>query len=208
MRLRHRKWADSVFEENKDIARNLSDFDPESVKEFPNLEIGSGCGGFLQELSFRNPEERFLGVEINKNAFALAVKKLSAVKDNQKNFLLLNAPIERLFPLIQDEQLSHIYINFPDPWPKKKQQHRRLSYPTMLKEYYRLLKKGGKLYFRTDNADLFTDSVNYFKEVDLYDIEVIEPLFSENVDYLPPTEYERKFREKGVDIHLLIATKR
>ena len=78
----------------------------------------------------------------------------------------------------------------------------------MLKEYYRLLKKGGKLYFRTDNAELFTDSVNYFKEVDLYDIEVIEPFFSENVDYLPPTEYERKFREKGVDIHLLIATKR
>ena len=175
MRLRHRKWADEVLNENKDISRNLSDFVPEEVKEFPNLEIGSGCGGFILALSALHPENRYLGVEINRNAFALAVKKGAEVKDKQKNFLLLNAPIERIFPLVEDHQLENIYINFPDPWPKKKQKHRRLSYPTMLKEYIRLLKEDGTLYFRTDNADLFADTVEYFKEVDLFDFEVIEP---------------------------------
>ena len=95
MRLRHRKWADEVLNENKDISRNLSDFVPEEVKEFPNLEIGSGCGGFILALSALHPENRYLGVEINRNAFALAVKKGAEVKDKQKNFLLLNAPIEK-----------------------------------------------------------------------------------------------------------------
>lgn len=205
MRLRHRKWADNVLDENKDIARNLSDFEPESIKNFENLEIGSGQGGFLLEVCKLHPEEKYLGVEINKNAFALAVKHAASVKDTQKNFMLLNSPIERIFPLIDNHQLNCIYLNFSDPWPKKKQHHRRLTYPTLQKEYIRILKEDGTLYFRTDNIDLFNDSVEYFKETNLFDIEIIQPFYSEKVDYLPPTEYEKKFRALGVDINLLIA---
>lgn len=207
MRLRHRKWADEVLAQNKDISRNLSDFDQDSIKTFDRLEIGSGCGGFLLDMAKRFKDDRFLGVEINLNAFAIAVKKATQ-EENKDNFLLLNAPIERVFPLIEDKQLKAIYINFPDPWPKKRQHHRRLSYPTLLKEYFRILKDDGTIYFRTDNSELFFDSVSYFKSVDLYEIEVIEPFYSEKVDYLAPTEYEKKFREKGVDIHLLIAKKK
>ena len=205
MRLRHRQWADQVLEENKDIARNLSDFDPEQIKTFKNLEIGSGCGGFILELAKRNPENNYLGVEINRNAFALAVKKAAEVKKEQKNFFLLNAPIERIFPLIEDHQLDNLYLNFSDPWPKKKQKHRRLTYPTRLREYIRILSEDGTLYFRSDNIDLINDSLEYYNEVGLYDIEIIQPFYSEQVDYLPPTEYETKFREKGVQINLLIA---
>ena len=205
MRLRHRKWADEVLENNKDISRNLSDFDPSTIKGYKNIEIGFGCGGFILELSRQHPDKEYLGVEVNRNAFAVAVRKASAVKDTQKNFFLLNSPIERLFPLIEDHQLDNIYINFPDPWPKKRQKHNRLSYPTMLKEYIRILKDTGTLYFRTDNLPLFEDTVEYFKSVDLFDFEIIQPFYSEKVDFLPATEYEKKFREKGVDINLLIA---
>jgi tRNA (guanine-N7-)-methyltransferase len=208
MRLRHRKWADEVLEANKDIARNLSDFDSESIPTFDNLEIGSGQGGFLLEVSKLKPQERYLGVEINRNAFALAVKHLANVKEDHSNFLILNAPIERVFPLMKEEQLNCIYLNFSDPWPKKKQHHRRLTYPTLQKEYHRILKKDGVLYFRTDNVDLFHDSVEYFQETGLFDIQIIEPFYSENVDYLPPTEYEKKFRAQGVEIHVLIAHKK
>lgn len=208
MRLRHRKWADDVLLENKDIARNLSDFDPESIKSFQNLEIGSGQGGFLLEVCKRCPDERYLGVEINRNAFALAVKHAAQVKEERHNFLLLNAPIERIFPLLSDGQLNCIYLNFSDPWPKKKQHHRRLTYPTLQKEYHRILKDDGTLYFRTDNVGLFEDSVEYFKETGLFDIDIIEPFYSEKVDYLPPTEYEKKFRAQGTEIHVLIAHKK
>lgn len=205
MRLRHRKWADEVLESNKDIARNLSDFEPDSIPSFQNLEIGSGQGGFLLEVCKCHPEEKYLGVEINKNAFALAVKHAQAVKEEEKNFLLLNAPIERIFPLIHEHQLNCIYLNFSDPWPKKKQHHRRLTYPTLQKEYLRILKQDGTLYFRTDNIDLFNDSIEYFKETDLFDFEIIQPFYSEKVDFLPPTEYEKKFRALGTQINLLIA---
>lgn len=208
MRLRHRKWADDVLLENKDIARNLADFDPMMIKEFQNLEIGSGQGGFLLEVCKIKLNEKYLGVEINKNAFALAVKHAASVKKERTNFFLLNSPIERIFPLIDDEQLNNLYLNFSDPWPKKKQHHRRLTYPTLQKEYYRILKKDGALYFRTDNIDLFNDSIEYFKETNLFNFEVIQPFYSEQVDYLPPTEYEKKFREKGVQINLLIAHKK
>ena len=148
MRLRHKKWQDRVLTENQDIGKDLSSFDPESVKDYQRLEIGSGCGGFLLDMAKKQPEKQFLGVEINQTAFAIAVKKASGEKEEAKNFTFLNSPIERIFPLVQDEQLESIFINFPDPWPKKRQRKRRLSYPDRLKEYYRRLKKGGKIYFR------------------------------------------------------------
>ncbi len=208
MRLRHRKWADQVLNDNKDIARSLSDLDIEDIKTYSSLEIGSGQGGFLMEVSKIEPEKKYLGVEINRNAFALAVKHLSSIKEDHHNFMILNAPIERIFPLIEENQLDNIYLNFSDPWPKKKQHHRRLTYPTLQKEYFRILKEDGTLYFRTDNTDLFNDSIEYFNQADFFDYEIICPFYSEKVDYLPPTEYEKKFRAQGVDIHVLIAHKK
>lgn len=205
MRLRHRSWTDEVLEENQDIGKDLLSLNPQALSDFHALEIGCGLGGFLLELSKEHPEEKYLGVEINRNAFASAVKHAAAVKKEQTNFLILNAPIERLFPLFSDGQFKTIYINFPDPWPKKRQQRRRLSYPTLQQEYRRLLAPDGVLYFRTDNADLFKDSVGYFETAGLFDITLIEPFESEKVTYLPTTEYEKKFRAKGVPIHLLIA---
>ena len=88
MRLRHRKWSEEVLTENKDISRNLSDFVPEEIPTFQALEIGSGCGGFLLELARRRPDTKLLGVEININAFAIAVKKAAEVKEERTNFLL------------------------------------------------------------------------------------------------------------------------
>ena len=103
---------------------------------------------------------------------------------------------------------NNIYINFPDPWIKKRQYQRRLSYPYFLKEYYRILKPGGKIFFRTDNLDLFNASISYFMLTPLFDLTISYPFYSEKVDYLPSTEYERKFREKGVSISLITGIKK
>lgn len=208
MRLRHKKWTNTVLEENKDIGLYLDNFDKDILNDIDYLEIGSGLGQFLLTLSEHNKDKNCLGVEINLNAFASSLKKAKEVKNEITNFKFINSPIDKLLPMFKDESISNIYINFPDPWPKKKQQHRRLSYPTYLKEYNRILKDNGKIFFRTDNRDLFNDSIEYFKESNFFDIEIIQPFYSENVDFLYPTEYEKKFREKGVIINLLIATKK
>jgi len=210
MRLRHRKWTEPVLKAHKDIGMDLTEADPSFLKTFPNVEIGAGEGGFLLALSQEHPDERFLGVEINRNAFAMAVKHgAEAVEKGQaKNFFFLQAPIQRIFSLFPDASLDHLYINFPDPWPKKKHHRRRLSYPPYLKEYYRMLKPGGVLYFRTDNSELFEDSQGYFQEDGEFDVEVVSPFDSTLNPILPTTEYETKFRARGVTIHLLIARKK
>lgn len=208
MRLRHKKWTNTVLEENKDIGLYLDSFDKEILNNIDYLEIGSGLGQFLLSLSENNQDKNCLGVEINLNAFASSLKKAAEYKKEITNFKFINSPIDKLLPMFKDKSICNIYINFPDPWPKKKQQHRRLSYPTFLEEYNRILKEGGKVYFRTDNIDLFNDSIEYFENSNLFDVEIIQPFYSENVDYLYPTEYEKKFREKGVMINLLIATKK
>lgn len=206
MRLRHRKWADEVLESNKDIGKNFADLEDVSLLSgFRYMEIGSGLGGFLLSLSRLHPENLYLGVEINKNAFAMEVKSGAKVKKEQTNFRFLNAPIERIFPLLKDGQLDALYINFPDPWPKTKQKKKRLTYPSRLAEYLRILSEKGTLYFRTDNMDMFEDSISYFMHSGFTDLQIISPFYSENSSFLPATEYEKKFREKGMDIHLIIA---
>lgn len=207
MRMRHRKWTDQVLEDNQDIGKNLETVDFEALKSYHRLEIGCGLGGFILDLSRNHPENAYLGIELNRNAFASAVKNASAVKDVQKNFLLVNAPIEKLFDKFEDNQFDVIYINHPDPWPKARQMKRRLTHPSRLAEYYRFLRPGGRLYFRTDNIDLFNDSLDYFHTFGKFTTEVIQPFYSEDYDFLPPTEYEKKFRAKGVMISVLIATK-
>ena len=208
MRLRHKKWTNRILEENTDIGLYLETLNKEELKNIDYLEIGSGLGQFLLSLSENNKGKNCLGVEINKNAFASALKKTSPFKKDVTNFKFINAPIDKLLPLIDDNSIENIYINFPDPWPKKKTHHRRLSSVSFLKEYNRILKNDGHIYFRTDNIDLFNDSIEYFKEANLFETEIIQPFYSEKVDYLPATEYEKKFRSLGVDINLLIATKK
>ena len=207
MRLRHKKWTDSVLNENKDISSFLEELDLEKLNKSNSIEVGCGLGGFILSLIKDNPNKFFLGVEINKNAFASCVKKLSSIKEEYTNFYIVNSPIEKLFEKLNDNQFDNIYINFPDPWPRKREHKRRLTYPTRLTEYNRILKKEGTIYFRSDNIDLFNDSVEYFKQSKLFDIKIISPFYVEKESIIPTTEYEQKFRSLGVKINLLIARK-
>lgn len=210
MRLRHKAWAAPLIEEHRDIAFNLENIEKNDLPSFNRLEIGSGCGGFLIQMAQKYPEDTFLGVEVAGTAFAISIKKDVALEEKRPhNLYFLNAPVEKLFPLIKEESLDAIYLNFSDPWPKKRHHKRRLTYPTKLKEYSKLLKKGGSLYFKTDNIVLYTDSKKYYESVqDLYDIRFIDDYKVEDNPSDCMTEYEQKFRSKGVSIHRIEARKK
>lgn len=211
MRLRHKAWAAPLLAAHRDIGLNLEDVDKKDIPPFNALEIGSGCGGFLIQMAKKNPDSQFLGVEVANNAFAIAVKKYVSLPEEEqpKNLHFLNAPVEKLFPLIPPLSLDVIYLNFSDPWPKKRHNKRRLTFPTKLNEYALLLKKGGKILFKTDNDILYEDSKKYFRSVEpLYDITFIDTyLVEENPDDCM-TEYEEKFRSKGQPIHRIEAVKK
>ena len=194
MRLRHRKWGDEFLLENKNLIKDKDNLDQDFI-DFINhdnlrLEIGVGRGDFIVQMALANPNVYFLGVEMSSMALAIAGKKI--IENEIKNVLLINIDMHYLFEKIGENKFDIIYLNFSDPWPKKRQHKRRLTYPTCLNEYYKELKKGGKVIFKTDNDLLFEDSIPYFEESPLEIVSITRDYsVLDNDDKM--TEYEKKF---------------
>ena len=209
MRLRHRKWGDEFLLENKNLIKDKDNLDQDFI-DFINhdnlrLEIGVGRGDFIVQMALANPNVYFLGVEMSSMALAIAGKKI--IENEIKNVLLINIDMHYLFEKIGENKFDIIYLNFSDPWPKKRQHKRRLTYPTCLNEYYKELKKGGKVIFKTDNDLLFEDSIPYFEESPLEIISITRDYaVLDNDDKM--TEYEKKFRGLNTPLKRLIAIKK
>ena len=116
MRLRRKKWAPETIARHPGTALNLDSLN--NLPEFSYLEIGSGKGRFLLTMAKNNPSRKYLGIEMNYNAYSLAIKlsedPLFAEFDNG-NYAFINAPCERVFEKIKPESLDCIYLNFSDP---------------------------------------------------------------------------------------------
>jgi len=208
MRLRYKKWADDYVNQNQDVAYREDRID--KLPSFNQLEIGSGLGEFLITKAYNNPDIKYLGVEVCYSAFAISVKKLVTFQQEHNvklnNIIFLNAPVEKLFPYLKNDSLDCIYLNFNDPWPKKRHNKRRLTYPTKLDIYYNLLKLNGKILYKTDNDLYYEDSKKYFTFFNKFDVTFIDDYQQlDEGDVL--SEYERKFREKGNIIHRIIGVK-
>lgn len=209
MRLRHRKWGDEFLLENKNLIKDKDNLDQDFI-DFINhdnlrLEIGVGRGDFIVQMALANPNVYFLGVEMSSMALAIAGKKI--LENEIKNVLLINIDMHYLFEKIGENKFDIIYLNFSDPWPKKRQHKRRLTYPTYLNEYYKELKKDGKVIFKTDNDLLFEDSIPYFEESPLEIVSITRDYaVLDNDDKM--TEYEKKFRGLNTPIKRLIAIKK
>lgn len=208
MRLRHRKWGDQFLQENTHLIKNKDNIDEEFVSfinhENLRLEIGVGRGDFILQMALANPNVYFLGVEISGMALAIAGKKL--LENEVKNVLLVNMDVHYLFEKMGKDRFDYIYLNFSDPWPKKRQHKRRLTYPTILNKYYEVLKNNGKVIFKTDNDLLFNDSVEYFKE-SKFVVESITYDYQNLDEDDKMTEYEKKFRGLNTPIKRIVARK-
>lgn len=205
MRLRHKKWAPETIARHPTTALNLDSLD--NLPKFSYLEIGSGKGLFLLTMAKNNPTNNYLGVEINYNAFSAAIK-LSENDEYKElsNYAFINAPFQRVYEKIEKESLDTIFLNFSDPWPRKREHKRRLTYPTMLENYLKILKVGGKIIFKTDNVDLYTDSSKYFASV--VGLKVIyDGVYEVEDDDDVMTEFESKFRSQGKQIFRIVAAK-
>ena len=204
MRLRYKPWAKELVAEHTNIALNEDNL--ENLPPFQSLELGCGCGGFLIEKAINNPKVQYLGVEINYTAYAIAIKKLVALETMPTNIRFINADANKLFEKIKEGTIEEIYLNFNDPWPKKKHHKRRLTYPTRLQVYYDLLKIGGKVLYKSDNDVYFEDSKKYFVEFGKFNLNISESYVKlDDGDVM--SEYEQKFREKGKSIHRIVGIK-
>jgi tRNA (guanine-N7-)-methyltransferase len=209
MRLKNRPWGKTVLDNNSEYYVHDTNLDDVKLTDFCSrgslvLEIGAGKGDFVITMAQKYPDINFIAVEMQSMALAFALRKIQDNKLN--NVLFVNCDMHFLFEKLQDYKFETIFLNFSDPWPKKRQNKRRLTYPTMLNEYYKILKNGGKLIFKSDNDVLFNDSVEYLKESP-FKVESIVYDYDGNDPYDAQTEYETKFRGLGTPIKRYIVVK-
>lgn len=201
MRTKFKAWAEPFINEHPEV---MCLFDKLNDEGSYYLEIGSGKGQFLLDMALKFPKLKFIGVEKNVTCAGFTAKKL--VENKISNAKLVFADAQQMTPSIKDDSVEGIFLNFSDPWPKKRHTKRRLTSELFLKEYYRILKKGAKLIFKTDNYDLFTYSLEIIQSSDF---KLIEANYSydgkDNFD--ATTEYEVNFRSQNMPIYRLILEK-
>ena len=201
MRTKFKAWAEPFIKEHPEV---MCSFD--EINNYTNyfLEIGSGKGQFLLDMALKYPNLTFIGVERNITCAGFTAKKL--VENEIKNAKLVHADAGQMTPSIKDASVEGIFLNFSDPWPKKRHTKRRLTSESFLNEYYRILKKGARLIFKTDNYDLFTYSLEV---IGASKFKLVEANYSYDGkdEFDATTEYEKSFREEGQSIYRLILEK-
>ena len=189
MRMRNPKYKDEVLEQcDFYLDENLFNNDCEI-----RLEIGMGKGDFLLNMALKYPNINFIGVEKYASVASVAIKKISDYKlTNVRVFIgdALNLP-EFLY-----HKISLIYLNFSDPWPKKRHAKRRLTHVNYLMFYDLLFKDKCHIIMKTDNDDLFAFSEESFKEYGYHTLNRSLDLHREEIENIE-TEYEKKFTNKG-----------
>ena len=167
------------------------------------VELGCGKGRFTVGTAANEPDVLFLAVEKVPDAMVIAMERAAAAKLNNVFFVVADA--NQLPEFFEKGEVDRIYINFCDPWPPKRQAKRRLTHGVFLKLYRQVLKDGGQIHFKTDNAPLFTWSLGEIPQYGFVLSEVTDDLHANGVSGVM-TDYEVKFHELGIPIHRCVAT--
>lgn len=204
MRTKFKAWTVPYMEQHKDVCIKLDEFNNIHLPSKIFLEIGCGKGDFICKMALNNLDALFIGVEKNITCAGISTKKI--VDQEIKNALMICDDVEKLFPTLKDELFDGVLLNFSDPWPKKRHSKRRLTDERFIDNYYRIIKKGGILNFKTDNSELFAFSVKMF-EKSQFNILSIDDNYDGKDEFDALTEYEANFRSKGVNIHRICLKK-
>jgi tRNA (guanine-N7-)-methyltransferase len=208
MRLRKKWWARPEMEASPLVITKPKDFKGNWNREFENnnpiyLELGCGRGQFISTRALQNPQINFVGIDLKDEVLIYALKKVE--ESEVSNVRLIPMNIAWISEIFEKDEVDRIYINFCNPWPKERHNKRRLTHTKFLSLYKGFIKPGAEIWFKTDNIELFDDSINYFKESGFniiyltYDLH--ESDFKDNV----VTEYEQKFTSLGMKTMFLIA---
>jgi tRNA (guanine-N7-)-methyltransferase len=163
-----------------------------------NLEIGSGNGLFLTQMASRKKDESFFGIERLAKCINKTVRKIE--KQKIDNVILINGDVfTALDRFFEREFFDAIYINFPDPWFKRRDLRKRVVQEDTAKRYYGYLKDGGRLYFVTDNEDYRDDGINSLLANRFAPL-LEKPHYSGSLNGYPVSLYEEKWRkeERGI----------
>lgn len=215
MRLRKKPWARPELEACNFFIINPSEYKGKWRETFNNnnpiyLELGCGKGTFIAVHGSENPDINYVAIDIKDEVLVLAKRNIERAYEEKglevKNLKFMAQEISLINDVFSEEDVvERIYINFCNPWPKKKHKKRRLTHTKQLEKYKQFLAKNGKIYFKTDDDELFNESLEYFKEAG-FEIEYITyDLHKSDFEGNVRTEHENMFSEQGINIKFLIA---
>lgn len=162
------------------------------------LEVGCGKGKFTVETALANPEVLFIAVERVQEAMLLGMER--ALSLGLKNLYFLSLDAAELEEYFADGEVDLLYLNFCDPWPRKKNAKRRLTHRSFLDKYRRILRPNGEIHFKTDNAALFEWSLGELN-VSGWELRNVTRNLYANGPVGIMTGYEEKFYELGTPIN-------
>ena len=205
MRLKHIKNADEIISKSKYLVTSPRENKGKWNKIFNNdnnieIEIGMGKGKFIIEKAITNPNINYIGIEKYASPLVSATKKLESL--DLPNLRLVNLDalgIEKVF----DHEIDKIYLNFSDPWPKKRHTKKRLTSSVFLSKYDSLFKEEKRIEMKTDNDGLYEFSCESFIE-NGYDIVKTDTNYLDTIR----TEYEDKFISLGKNINYISVVKK
>ena len=219
MRIRFKPWARGELEASPFYVDNPQEDKNKWKSRYKNadqpfyLELGCGKGGFISQMALLHPEINFLAIDMVDAMLGLAKRKIEEAYRQAKkeidNVLLTRYDIERIDGILgEKDRVERIYINFCNPWPRGKHHKKRLTHPKQLEKYREFLVEEGEIYFKTDDTNLFQNSVSYFQQAGFVILKQTETLaeekdFWENIQ----TEHEKMFMEQGIAIKAVIAKK-
>lgn len=210
MRIRNKPWAKEEL-----LASNFYVQKPEDYKgrwkEFFNnenehiyLELGCGKGFFVKKAAKQNQNINYIAIDLIDAILGMANRNIIEEFENKEvlNLALTRYDVEEINNILdQSDNIERIYINFCNPWPKPRHKKRRLTHTRQLEKYKQFLAPKGEIYFKTDDDELFRESLEYFKEAGFEVVKTTEnlneePKFWENIE----TEHEIKFKNEGIKI--------
>ena len=208
MRLRHKPWAEEFIASHPEvIIPSPEEYKGNWQRIFGNdnpvhIEVGTGKGQFVTGMALANPDINYIGIELYTSVIVVALEKVIEA-NTPPNLRLLKVNGADLAKYFTKGDVSRVYLNFSDPWPKTRHAKRRLTHGGFLKLYESILIDNGEIHFKTDNRGLFEYSLISMSEYGMLlkyvslDLHVNMP--EDNI----MTEYEEKFSAKGQPIYRL-----
>ncbi len=207
MRLRNVKGASDIIENSDIVIKNYKDYKGNYKSIFNNsnpihIEIGMGKGDFIIGMSLKYPNINFIGIEKYDSVIVRAIEKINTNIPNLRLIRMDATSIDEVF----DSEIDTIYLNFSDPWPKKRHKDRRLSSTKFLEKYDKIFKGNKTIIMKTDNRKLFEFSLIEFSNYG-YKIQDISLDLDLDIEDNVETEYEKRFKKLGYKIYKVVVKK-
>lgn len=209
MRLRNKPWAQDKLDAYPQYVPQHAEtlrgnWQSRFAKKQPiHIEVGSGKGRFVVEMAKAHPKINYISIEIQTSVI-VSVLDLQ-IEADLPNLQILHADGRNLNQYFAEGEVSRVYLNFSDPWPKKRHEKRRLTSEHFIKQYQEILNDKGEIHFKTDNQGLFEYTLYAFSQYNVKLKQVWLDLHQSKFEGNIMTEYEEKFSSRGQRIYRLEA---